>query len=202
MIKNKIGWSQFALDSSVKKEGNSYTILSQQDVIDLCIQNWDTIEPGDGESGVTRKVLVTVPPEGFFLPPRIDLQEGLPVHTEVVKRQAGEDLYLQNFVLPEDAEKFGYKEKPASRVKIVLYSAEALLENDGKRSTDCDWEIVCILCFDSEDEPMAPLTMARNFLEKAGGTKSVYSAQQFAESIYFYSTKGVIIRPSKGKKVL
>ena len=36
---------------------------------------------------------------------------------------------------------------------------------------------------------MPPVTMARNMLEKEGGTKSVYTAEEFAEAIYYWSQR-------------
>ena len=195
MSKETISWSKFALKHSSIEAGNSYTILNPVRVIELVEQHWDTREPGDGETDCSRKILVSIPPEDFFLPPKVRLVDGLPVQAEVVKRQAHEDPYIETFVTPEDAAKFGFVETPAVNVKIVLYSAEALTENGEIRSTDCDWEIVCILCDSGEQEPMGPLTMARNFLEKEGGTKSVYTSREFAEAIYYKSNEGVRVRP-------
>lgn len=194
-----IGWSDFALKNSVKSKGRSYTMLDPNKVIERLKESWWVQEPGDGETDCTRKILVSVAPEEFFLPPKAKLVEGMPVQAEVVKRegQTNEDPYIEIFVTPEDAAKFGYVEQPAKSVKIVLYSAKALTENNEERSTDCEWEIIAILCSenDGETEPMAPLTMARNFLEKEGGTKSVYTAQEFAEAIYRKSNSGVRVRP-------
>jgi hypothetical protein len=64
------------------------------------------------------------------------------------------------------------------------------LENGGTRTTDDEWEIVCLLASENEKEPMPPLTMARNYLAMAGGTKSVYTADEFAQAIWHHSTKG------------
>ena len=72
---------------------------------------------------------------------------------------------------------------------MVLYSAETLTENDGTRSGDFDWEVVCLLAGAAQTEPMDPLTMARNMLEKPGGTYAPYTAQEFAEAIYFWSCR-------------
>tara|TARA_Y100000034_G_scaffold135296_1_gene206617 strand:- start:3972 stop:4568 length:597 start_codon:yes stop_codon:yes gene_type:complete len=192
-----IGWSDFALKHSTKESGNSYTTLTNDQVLDLVRQHWENAVPGDGETNCSRKILVTVKPNDFFLPPKVKLVEGLPVQAEVVKRQEHEDPYIETFVTPEDAAEFGYTGLAATIVKIVLYSAEALSENDGERSTGCEWEIVCILCSADGLEPMHPLTMARNYLEKEGGTKSTYSAREFAEAVYFYSNRGVRVRPRK-----
>jgi Protein of unknown function (DUF3228) len=51
-----------------------------------------------------------------------------------------------------------------------------------------EYELIAILAHPTGQEaPMDPLTMARNFLVKKGGTKGDFSAQQFAESIWFWS---------------
>jgi hypothetical protein len=39
---------------------------------------------------------------------------------------------------------------------------------------------------------MDPMTMARNFLVLEGGTKGDFTAQQFAESIVFWSTHALV----------
>ncbi|MBU2502315.1 DUF3228 family protein, partial [bacterium] len=72
---------------------------------------------------------------------------------------------------------------------VVLYSREALLENGGTRSGDADWEIVCLLAGPEEDEPMDPLTMARNMLAKPGGTPCTYTAEQFAEAVWYWAAR-------------
>jgi len=200
-----IGWSKFALDHNTKEQGNSYTSLPLRKVCARVQDHWGKRKPGDGETGIDRKVLVPVPAWHFFCPPKANLVPGLPVRAEVVQRQDGEEFHIETFVTPEDAELHGaltFDNQSACSVDIVCYSAEALLENDGKRSTDCDWEIVCLLCKASDEaEPMTPLTMARNQLEKAGGTKSEYTAQEYAESVWFYANRGVKIRqPSKKEK--
>lgn len=191
-----LDWSMFAMLNCRKAKGNSYTTLLCNEVVDLVKENWDRRTPGAGETDCTRKVLVPVPPKDFFCPATAKLVKGMPVQAEVVQRQDGESPYIQNFVTPEDAKKFGAEIKvPAEFVNIVCYSAEALLENGGSRTTDCDWEIVTILAQRGyRGEPMTPLTMARNFLEMPGGTKGVYSAEEFANSIWYWANHGVLIR--------
>lgn len=77
----------------------------------------------------------------------------------------------------------------AKHVVLILYSAEALSENGGTRSTNCQWEVVSINASPVllGNEPMHPVTMARNFLALPGGTKTQYTAQQFAEAIAFWN---------------
>lgn len=193
-----IGWTNFARKQHTAASGNSYTDLSEDRVVQLVQENWDRRIPGSGEQTADRKALVPVPVEGFHCPPRAKLVDGLPVRAEVVRRQDGEEPYVETFVTLDDARRFNaLEERNPGTVNIVVYSADALTENDGERDTNCDWEIVCVLCEEQGVAPMPPLVMARNFLEEAGGTKTDYTAREFAEAIWYNSTrKGVKVRES------
>jgi hypothetical protein len=116
---------------------------------------------------------------GLFSGGWIPVEAATDLRTEVTRRQPHEDPYLVTTGLGVPL--------PVSFAKVVLYSAATLLENDGERSGDFDWEIVALVAGPWENEPMMPLTMARNFLQKPGGTYAPYSAAQLAESIYFWS---------------
>ena len=188
-----IAWSNFALKNSRYGTGNSYSTMLNDEVIQLVKDNWDKRRPGAGESDTNRKILVPVPCEQMFCSPRAEIIVGLPIKSRIVQRQAGEDPYIETYVTSEDAEAFGVKPTPAKRCDIVCYSAEALLENGGERSSDAEWEIVTILAYPTDvEELMPPLTMARNYLNKPGGTYGEYSAKEFAESIYFHATRKTV----------
>ena len=177
-----IGWSDFATDRHVPKNGYSFSILKNEEVLKLVIENWDKAIPGTGEKDLTRKVLVPIPADGFFTATTL-INESLPVSAIVTKRRPDEDSYIQNYTPT-----IGCVPEPANFVKIVCYSAAALAEND-ERSTNCNWEIIAIVASPVEYEPMPPLTMARNMLNKKGGTKSSYTAREFAEAIYYWSQR-------------
>ncbi len=210
MIMLSIGWSQFALDRHQEGAGNSYSELSDESVLELTKRYWDGRFPGQGETDLTRKVVVPIDSISckYFYTSTISTREallfsiinGLKINAQVVVRQPGEDPYVEKYIEWDELVKLGVHPEPAKFVSIVCYSAEALLENNGTRTTDKDWEIVAVLASQFSNEPMAPLTMARNFLQKTGGTASVYSAQEIAESIYHHATNGgIIIKRSKGK---
>ena len=189
-----IGWSSFAANRHKKGAGFSYFTISPQAVLERIKSNWDKRQPGTGETGIDRKVLVPVEATGFFTS-NVALRDGLPLKADVVRRQPGEDPYVEVYISGEDAIRLGIEPEPAKFCKIVCYSAEALLENNGERTTADDWEIVAVLASNNEQDHMEPLTMARNFLEKAGGTKTAYTAQEFAEAIYAHATnRGVKIK--------
>lgn len=201
-----LGMSSFAFHQHLPDMGNSYTTLHVSDLIELTRLYWDNRVPGNGETGLDRKVVVTIEKPTdlhgkplFYCPPRVKLQPGMPVCAEVVTRQEGEDPYVETFITPEVAKQYGVEAKPAALVRVVCYSVEALLENNGKRTTSDDWEIVCLLCSSGEKEPMTPLTMARNMLEKTGGTYGEYTNTEFAEAIWYWSNVGIKVRPPKSK---
>lgn len=195
-----IAFSDFARKHNSRSSGNSYTSLTEQQVECLVLDNWHKAIPGQGETTLDRKVLVPVDPRGFWCPPRASLVEGMNIKAEVKTRQAGEDPSIEIYVEEAEARRCNalvFQE--AKRVDVVCYSADALLENNGSRSSDCDWEIVCFLAINRDVvEPMQPLAMARNFLEKVGGTKGDYSAKEFAEAIWHHHTqKGVKVKLEK-----
>lgn len=200
-----IGWSDFAKGRNRKGTGYSYSILLDWEITKLVEYAWDKRQPGHGESDTSRKVVVPVGTHGcmgepWFYSPYVLLTEGMDaVQAKVMRRQPGEDIFVRNYISSFDANTFGLAlmPEPAKFVSIVCYSAEALLENNGTRSTDCEWEIVTIIASPVEREPMSPLTMARNQLEKAGGTKGTYTAEQYAESIYYWSQRVPILDDEK-----
>lgn len=209
-----IGLSDFYLNNSTRENGQSYTTLDYVYFIELVRDNWEKRRAGAGEgTNLNRKVLVPI--EGndllyhhaqpaFFCPCYVPLSVGMPVRAEVTQRQDGEHPHIQTFITPEDAKHYMRLSPSAKHVDVVCYSAEALLENGGKRSTEREWEIVTILCSDDVEEPMHPLAMARNFLGMPGGTKSNYTAKEFAEAIWHHlgGVRGLKIKqPAKVKKV-
>jgi len=189
-----IGWSEFAKGRNRKGTGYSYTSLSHDELVEFVRDNWHNRQAGHGESDTSRKVVIPLPADIFdFYCPYVILRLEYPVKAVSTCRQKGEDAFVRNYISTADAEKMGLKPEKAKYVSVVCYSAEALLENGGTRSTDCEWEIVTIIASPVEKEPMSPLTMARNQLEKAGGTKGVYTAEQYAEAIYYWSQRVPIL---------
>ena len=195
-----VGCSDFALDRHKIGSGYSYTTLIhggkqiRDKVCSLVMDNWSKAIPGDGETTLDRKVLVPVPPIGFFCPDRASIVGAdirMPINAHLTTRQDGEDPFVETWVWKDVAITWdALIITQAVRVQLVCYSADTLLENDGKRTTDCSWEIVSLNCDNGkESPPMPPLTMARNMLEKPGGTKSEYTAQEFADAVWWHNTQ-------------
>lgn len=193
----KIGWSELAIQRHTKPEATTYWQWPHELLVNLVKKHWTDRVPGVGRTDLDKVIVVPMNEteedlQALFTCNWINIKNldwYQNIKGEVVTRQVGEDPYIQLRVpaAPPESTKEKGKTEPVRFAKVVLYSKEALLENDGKRSGDFDWEIVAVLAGPWEKEPMMPLTMARNFLNKTGGTFAPYTAEQFAESIYFWS---------------
>jgi hypothetical protein len=178
-----IGVSRFAIERHKKSRPYSHFESQSgdgwQEVIDRVKENWFNLFNKQGyKPGV---YLVKVNPEGFYSA-TVEIIDGMELSASLYRRRSWEDPYIKVVV--------NCPKTPARSVYIVLYRSDVLAE-DNDRSTDCDWEIVSVNASDKEfaEEPMNPLTMARNFLHLPGGTQGTYSAKEFAESIVYWSTR-------------
>lgn len=182
----KLGWSEFA--RSRHQTGGKHTWFEGTEDELLCrvLDNWQHRKPGAGRLDCEKVVVVPVEPGGF-VSSSVKVDEQSKLHAVFDRRQVQEDGFFR--VTAE-----GLREK-AEFASVVLYSAETLEENDGKRSGDYDWEVVCLIAGPEQDEPMDPLTMARNMLEKPGGTYCHYTAEQFAESVWYWSCRASVHVP-------
>jgi len=176
----KLGWSTFAADRHLPGGKHTWYEGTHEELLDLVRKGWPQRKPGAGREDLNQVVVVPVEPQGF-VGNTIQVDENTVLQAHLDRRQKGEDAFIRVTAL-------GPRQKSAF-ASVVLYSAETLTENDGTRSGDFDWEVVCLLAGAAETEPMDPLTMARNMLEKPGGTYAPYSAWEFAEAIYFWSCR-------------
>lgn len=176
----KLGWSDFAARRHLPDGKHTWYEGSNEELLALVRNNWSKRQPGAGRSDLSQVVLVPVDAVGFV--GNTVLVDGETVmYAHLDRREKDEDSFIR---VTAD----GLREKP-TYASVVMYSAETLTENNGSRSGDYDWEVVCLLAGASETEPMDPLTMARNMLEKPGGTYAPYTAGEFAESIYYWSCR-------------
>ncbi|MDP6669304.1 MAG: DUF3228 family protein [Candidatus Krumholzibacteria bacterium] len=184
-----IGWSDFALHHNRPGMGHCYFQGSNKELLDLVSRNWAERKPGAGRKDRESVVLVPLPPERVTSA-TVLVEEDLPLRVRFTRRSPGEEGYLR-ILAPPPCE-------PVRFAWAVLYSAGVLQENGGKRSGNFDWEVITILGSSRENEPMHPVTMARNYLKKPGGTFCDYSAQDFAEAIDYWSRRAALEEPDSG----
>jgi hypothetical protein len=181
-----IAWSDFARERHQRGGRHTWFEGGEEGLLDLVSAHWRERRPGAGRQDLEHVVVVPVPPEGFHAT-TVAVADHTPLHAFLDRRQPGEEPFIRVTAEGDPS--------PPRHAGVVLYSAAALEENDGRRSSDADWEVVCLLAGEREDEPMDPVTMARNYLEKPGGTYAPYSARDFAEAIWYWSRRATRHHP-------
>jgi hypothetical protein len=180
---NSIALSTFFVTTQAKSSGTR-CLLPLPELIPLIQSHWDNREPGYGRQDLDAVVVVplqelTEAQRSQFVCGWGRIEEASDFQSKVTTRSEGEDTYVETTAIGPAL--------PSTSIQVVLYSAAALEENGGSRSSQADWEVVALLVSPWANAPMEPLTMARNFLHKPGGTFAPYTAEEFAHSIYFWS---------------
>ncbi|MFO7655282.1 MAG: DUF3228 family protein [Candidatus Krumholzibacteriia bacterium] len=175
-----LAWSRFARDRHVRSGPRTWFDGSEEELLALVRARWADRRPGAGRTDLSQVVVVPVPPDRF-VSSTVLVDERTWLHARLERRQPHEEPFVR--VTAEGAR------EPARHASVVLYSAATLEENEGERSGDADWEVVCLIAAPVPDEPMNPVTMARNFLARPGGTPCEYSAREFAEAIWYWSRR-------------
>jgi hypothetical protein len=93
--------------------------------------------------------------------------------------ERGEDAYIQTTAI-------GPTKLKAKFTRLAFYHRD-LLDGTGE-----EWQLVTILASLDEDEPMHPIAMARNHLGLPGGSEGTFTADQFAQSVIYWSTRTMI----------
>jgi hypothetical protein len=175
MNPKKIGISEFVKRQTPESKYTHFAGTFEE-LAKMVEENFDKVKAGYRD-GV---ILVPVSPERFFSGTiQVTPETELVPHFEA--RREGEKPYINVTAKGEKT--------PAIVAEIVLYRHDVLAENN-EQSSDADWEIISINARSTpEEEPMTPMTMARNMLELPGGTKGTYTAEEFAKSIIYWSDK-------------
>lgn len=180
--KDTIGLIDFVRRQTPESKYNHFD-GSWDELLDLVRAQWDKRAVSPHNSGV---VLVPMPSEltHRFYTSIVEVTPCMALQAEFAPRVPGEDAFIQ-------VSAPGVAKVPAKRAEIILYSHDTLAQDgDAPPTREADWYLVSINAYASEeDEPMNPMTMARNFLGLKGGTKpeNPYSAEEFARAIVYWS---------------
>ena len=185
----RLGWSDFARHRCVPGGGHTWFAGGGDELLDRVRAGWAGRRPGQGRADLTEVVVVPVAPAGF-VGSTVLVEADTPLRAELVRRQAHEEPHIRVLAAgpPE----------PVRHAAVVLYSAAVLEQDGGRRSGDFDWEVVALIAGPAEHEPMDPLTMARNLLRKPGGTHAAYTAEQFAEAVWYWARRAAVAPPPGG----
>ena len=189
----KVACSEF-VKRQTEESGFSY-FSGTWEVLEALV-NVNMLIPGNVKPGYKDGViLVKVPAEvitnkwsWYFYSAIVDITPSTKLSAHYAPRIPGEDPYIR---IATKA-----KKQRAKYVEIVCYRHD-VLEEDNDRSTDAEWEIICIKARTSEEEePMHYYTMARNHLHIKGGTQANFSANDFAKSIIYWNTHVMCLKQS------
>tara|TARA_Y100000996_G_scaffold277853_1_gene219062 strand:+ start:1839 stop:2399 length:561 start_codon:yes stop_codon:yes gene_type:complete len=116
----------------------------------------------------------------FFKCPFVKIDKNTKLKAEIAKRRPNEEHYIRVKAL-------NGKELKAGKVELILYRNDVLKESNENTSSS-EWELISFHAIPSgvKNMPMGPVTMMRNQLQLVGGTKGIYSSEEWAESIYFW----------------
>lgn len=176
-----IGWSNFALERHKPGTGHTYLAKGSPDeVINRVKENWPLRRPGYGRKDLLEVVVVPIQALDF-VGNLGTAKPGDAYKAAVTKRRENEESYIEVVGQAQP--------DPIRFVNVVLYSKATLQDSGEELSGNFDWEIVAITASSVENEPMHPTTMARNFLKKEGGTYAPYTADDFAQAIWYWKDK-------------
>ncbi len=185
---NGIGWSSFAKERHIPGKGYSYYEGDDLSLFRHIVNNWDKRVVGFGTTDINAVCIVPVPPEKFHTS-TIMVKDATDIETVLHKRREGEEPFLKTVANGPTVK--------ADFAKIVLYSADELRKdrlNGRLYESPYAWEIVCVIASDVDDEPMLPLAMARNQLNEIGGNYRLYTSEEYARAIWYWS-KRVSLKP-------
>lgn len=176
-----IAWSNFALRRHKPGTGFSYFRYDQNALPTRIKRCWPNRRLAKGCSDIN--AVCEVPLDGIedFVTSTINVKDATNITAELYRRQPHEDPYIKLYADGPTV--------PCKFASVILYSAAELLKNGGERSSDADYEIVCVIASDCGNEPMSPLAMARNQLAMPGGTPRMYTSEEWAEAVYYWSGK-------------
>ena len=115
-----------------------------------------------------------------FICPFVKINTKTIIKAEVSKRRDNEEHYIK--IKAKNG-----NELETGKVELVLYRQDVLLETN-EQTTNKEWELISFHAIPKgiNKLPMGPVTMMRNQLQLAGGTKGEYSSKEWAESVYFW----------------
>lgn len=177
-----IGVSDFVKRQTPTSKYNHFE-GSWEELVQLVETAWNQKKVSPHNSGV---MLVPVPENQLrcFFTSIVPVTEQSVLQAEFTPRVSGEAPFIQ-------VEVAGNGKVPAQRAEIILYSHETLdQDGDAPPTREADYYIISINAYASaEEEPMSPMTMARNVLGLKGGTRPEvpYTGEEFAKSIIYWS---------------
>tara|TARA_Y100001936_G_scaffold253183_1_gene316345 strand:- start:7092 stop:7652 length:561 start_codon:yes stop_codon:yes gene_type:complete len=179
-LNNSVGINSF-VKRQTKDSGKTYCKnLSFEDIANHASEQ---LEKGLFKKGYRDGVVLVSVDKNLidnFICPIVKINEKTKLIAKQVKRRDEEEPYIQTRALNGTPLKTG-------GVDLILYRNDVLKETN-ENETDKNWELISFhaIPLGFKSLPMGPITMMRNQLQLKGGTKGVYSSEQWAESVKFW----------------
>jgi len=170
----------------IKGTGKTYSSLTYQEIAKYAESelNNKNFEEGYRDGVVIVKVKKELVKK--FHCPFTKIVSNTKLKAVVTKRQPVEENYIQIRALNGDPLDVG-------SAQIILYRRDVLIETDDN-CTNNNWELIAFHAIPKfiDKMPMGPVTMMRNQLELSGGTKALYSSEEWAQSVNFWQKYAVL----------
>lgn len=167
------------------------TTLTDEELHNLAATHWDDYTPGTGSVGDDVR-LINVPAKGFYHSiAAIDDTNRDKVYELTEPRRDGE-APVTHLVI--DAPKL-----PADHAQLIAYRWD-VLDQDGSRTSEAEWEIIAILAWEGEvAPPMDIREMERNAANAEGGTYREYTPEEWGASRAFWANHAYRLLAPAGK---
>ena len=180
MMNERVAVNEF-VRRQTKESGKSFS--SQLSFEDIALHAEVQMSAGHFKEGYREGVrLVAAEAEitKQFTCPFVKIDKATELSAKYVQRRPNENFYIQ--VRAKAGTLLN-----AGKVELILYRHDVLAEND-EQSTDAEWELVIFHALQEciNEMPMGPVTMMRNQLELSGGTKAIFSTDEWAHSVEFW----------------
>ena len=178
-MQESVGVSKF-VKRQLPNTGKTYSTLSFQEIAEYAQKKLNNKQFKKGyrdgviiinaDKDITKK----------FICPFVKIDNNTKLIAEVTNRRQDEEPYIR--IKAKNG-----KSLKTDEVEIILYRADVLKETN-ENSTECNWELISFHAVPRgiNKLPMGPVTMMRNQLQLPGGTKGVYSSDEWAESVNFW----------------
>ena len=115
-----------------------------------------------------------------FISPIIKINAKTKLESLIKKRRNNEEHYISTKAINGKPIKIG-------GVDLILYRNDVLKETK-ENETDKYWELIAFQAIPKgiKKMPMGPVTMMRNQLCLSGGTKGMYSSDEWGKSVHFW----------------
>ena len=180
MMNERVAVNEF-VRRQTKESGKSFS--SQLSFEDIALHAEVQMSAGHFKEGYQEGVrLVAAEAEitKQFTCPFVKIDKATELSAKYVQRRPNENFYIQ--VRAKAGTLLN-----AGKVELILYRHDVLAEND-EQSTDAEWELISFHALPEgiNKMPMGPVTMMRNQLELSGGTKAIFSTDEWAHSVEFW----------------